>query len=164
MQKSLPLLTVIVCLAVVGIAHGQPRPVDSTPSDYVPQAVQELPSPEILPSMPPGGANFPVQPPAADGWPEPEPEISPNAEKWRYVWFGGRWWYRQPTNRWSYWTEGRWVDYVPPARGNTPPYVQPPPPVRRRWRVGAAAPYYRNPSAPGAAVPYGGAPNPAGYY
>jgi hypothetical protein len=143
MQKFLLLLTAVVISLVAEIALAQPRPFDSTPSDYVPRAVEELPGPEIQPAPQPVIVTYPPLPTSADGRFEQQPDISPNADKWRYVWYGGRWWYRQPTNRWTYWSEGRWVDYLPPARSNTPGYVQPPPPVRRRWQVANPTPFYR---------------------
>lgn len=67
---------------------------------------------------------------------DPGPDISPHAEQWRYSLNGGRWWYFSPERRWHYWSEGRWVEHLPPSRSNTPPYIQPPVPqrpVRRRW-------------------------------
>jgi hypothetical protein len=90
---------------------------------------------------------------------ERPPEISPNAESWRYTYQNGRWWYRSPDRRSLYWSQGRWVEYLPPGRSNTPPYIQPPAPQRpARWRPfgGRLNAYRANP----AAVPYGG----PGYY
>jgi hypothetical protein len=165
MQKSLPLLTAFVLLALAGRGNGQPRPADSSPLDFVPSPEQEL-LPRKVPAAAPAPivVNSGIVPSIAEPWPEPGPQISPHVDKSRYVSYGGRLWYLQPTNRWSYWSEGRWVDYVPPMRGNTPPFVQPPPPVRRHWHVGAWTPYYRYPYAPGPAYPYGGAPYPMGGY
>lgn len=60
------------------------------------------------------------------------PEISPHAEQWRYSFQNGFCWYFTPERRWLYWSQGRWVEYLPPGRSNTPPYVQPPTPAR--WR------------------------------
>jgi hypothetical protein len=87
---------------------------------------------------------------------DPPPEISPNAERWRYSFHNGHWWYFTPQRKWLYWSQGRWVDYLPPGRSNTPPYIQPPVPqrstVRRRLFNG---PYnaYRYNAAP---APFGG--------
>lgn len=98
-------------------------------------------------------------PPGSDY--DPPPDISPNAERWRYSFQNGHWWYLTPQRKWLYWSEGRWVDYLPPGRSNTPPYIQPPVPqrstVRRRWFNG---PYnaYRYNATPGPF--YGG----GGYY
>src|SRR5215469_953604 len=98
---------------------------------------------------------------APDGFYETPPEISPNAERWRYSFHNGNWWYFTPQRKWLYWSQGRWVDYLPPGGGNIPPYVQPPVPqrstVRRRLFNGPYNAYRYNP-APGPF--YGG----GGYY
>ncbi len=162
MRRFLPLSTALFCFALAEKSVGQPKPFNATPNDYVPPSAQEIPQPEILPGPP---ANLPAAGPAwipANIWPDMPPEISPSAEKWRYVYYGGRWWYRQPTNRWSYWTEGHWVDYVVPGRSNAPPYVQPPP-APRRWRLGARPPY-RYPGGPGPTYPGGAGTYPPGAY
>jgi hypothetical protein len=92
---------------------------------------------------------------------DPPPEISPNAERWRYSFHNGSWWYFTPERKWLYWSQGRWVDYLPPGRSNTPPYIQPPVPqrttLRRRLFNGPYNAYRYNP-APGPV--YGG----GGYY
>jgi hypothetical protein len=59
------------------------------------------------------------------------PQISPNAERWRYMNYGGRWWYLQPSNHWSYWSEGRWVEYSS-SRYSATAGLAPPPLPRRR--------------------------------
>ena len=76
------------------------------------------------------------------------PEIPPHAEQWRYSFRNGNWWYFSPERRWLYWSQGRWVDYLPPGRSNTPPYVQPPVAQRQaRWRrfVPRGAPFRSTP-------------------
>ena len=34
-------------------------------------------------------------------------------DSWRYKQVNGTWWYLQPGNRWAYWYNGQWVEYVP---------------------------------------------------
>jgi hypothetical protein len=34
-------------------------------------------------------------------------------ETWRYRKHQGLWWYWLPSNKWVYWTDGRWVPYEP---------------------------------------------------
>jgi hypothetical protein len=182
MSKLLALIIVSAFSVSAGQAFGQPRPYDSTPLDFVPRAEQEIPAPQpqsqlqspptqappvlVNPSAPSATITSPtimsptIMGPTSDI--PPQPEFSPNAEKWRYTWFSGRWWYRQPNNRWSYFSDGRWVDYAPPGRTNASPYILPPPPVRR-WQFGAGR-YYRNPYPPGVAAPYGGPAYPPGGY
>ena len=135
MLRLLP-AALLAWLIVIGRAEGQPRPSDATPLDYIPPVSEAAPS-ELLPA--PAIENTPWAPPAAPRA-DPGPDISPSANRLRYVWYGGRWWYRQPTNRWSYWSQGRWVDYVPPSRGNTQGFIQPPQPVRRPYRSGVWGP------------------------
>ena len=93
---------------------------------------------------------------------DPPPEISPNAEQWRYSFQNGLWWYFTPERRWLYWSQGRWVEYLPPGRSNTPPYVQPPMAHRPRWRPFSAwGNRYRSnpPSVPyGSGAPFSGQP------
>lgn len=87
---------------------------------------------------------------------DPGPEISPNAEQWRYSYQNGCWWYLSPERKWLYWFDGRWVEYLPPSRSNAPPNVQPPVPqrtARRRW----FAPYSAWRYGP-AALPYNAGP------
>jgi hypothetical protein len=83
--------------------------------------------------VPPSGFAPSSLPADCAEWDRP-PEISPNAEQWRYSFQNGSWWYLTPERRWLYWSQGRWVEYLPPNRGNTPPYVQPPVPQAARWR------------------------------
>jgi hypothetical protein len=92
---------------------------------------------------------------ASDNFETP-PEISPNAERWRYSYQNGYWWYASPDRRLLYWSQGRWVEYLPPGRSNTPTYVQPPVPTRQvRWRpfAGRAGVYRPYPTA----MPYNSA-------
>ncbi len=98
--------------------------------------------------------------------PPPAPATSPYAQRGRYVWYGGYWWYFQPTQRWSYWSEGRWVDYVPAGRSTTLQPLPPPPPplaARRRLRTATASPYYRYPAPPSPPLPVEGPPSPTSY-
>ncbi|HVX14758.1 MAG TPA: hypothetical protein VHC22_26450 [Pirellulales bacterium] len=120
-------------------------------------AVLFLPASAAFAQAPPfaAGSAYAANP----GDDERPPEISPNAEAWRYTYRNGGWWYLSPERRWHYWSQGRWVEYLPPGRSNTPSYIQPPAPQRpARWRPfnGRFNAYRANP----AAMPYGG----AGYY
>jgi hypothetical protein len=80
---------------------------------------------------------------------DPPPDISPNAERWRYSFHNGHWWYFTPQRKWLYWSQGRWVDYLPPGRSNTPPFIQPPVPqrstIRRRLFNGPYSAHRYNP-------------------
>ena len=55
----------------------------------------------------------PVEPQAL-----PEPAAT-DATLWRYRYQDGVWWYWLPSNRWVYWSNGRWVDYVAPTTRTT---------------------------------------------
>jgi len=33
------------------------------------------------------------------------------ADRWRYKYYNGQWWYWVPSNRWMIYTDGHWVDY-----------------------------------------------------
>ena len=61
----------------------------------------------------------------------PTPAATDSVDRSRYRYYNGRWWYLLPDNRWVYWENGAWVNYVPPAVGAPAPtayqYVQPPP-------------------------------------
>lgn len=58
----------------------------------------------------------------------PGPAVVDNS--WRYRQHRGAWWYWLPSNRWVYWSNGAWVDYVPgtpvvvtaPSYGISPRY------------------------------------------
>jgi hypothetical protein len=96
------------------------------------------------------------------------PEIPPNADKWRYMWHEGHYWYYQPSGRWSYWSAGRWVEYSASKYANTPPNIHPPAPQRRFGvkRI-VPVPAYPPPGGYGPNVgygPYGAYGDPPGYY
>jgi hypothetical protein len=40
-----------------------------------------------------------------------------DADRWRYRWDGGRWWYYGPNNAWRYYDNGQWTDYAPEYGG-----------------------------------------------
>lgn len=84
----------------------------------------QVPQPGFRPSPLPGES----------GSVDVPPDISPNAEQWRYSFQNGFWWYITPEHRWLYWSQGRWVEHLPPGRSNTPPYLQPPMTQTNRWR------------------------------
>lgn len=91
------------------------------------------------------------------------PEISPNAERWRYSFQNGFWWHFTPERRWLYWSQGHWVEYLPLGRSNSPPYIQPPAmqrPFRRRWLGPPANAYPYSSAVPsyGNGFPYLGQP------
>jgi hypothetical protein len=150
----------LLAFALLPRAHAQPRPSDAEPLDFLPPPVT-VPAPAVpgIPSVP-GIPRAPVDIPPGSALPsnapvEMPPEISPNADKSRYVWHGGRWWYLQPANRWMYWSEGRWVEFQRSRYGSTPAYVQPPA-NPRRWKrlpygtaAGVPPATYRYPAAPG---------------
>lgn len=39
------------------------------------------------------------------------------ADRWRYKFHNGRWWYYDRSNAWSYWAGNAWTRYRPPASG-----------------------------------------------
>jgi hypothetical protein len=49
------------------------------------------------------------------------PEATSVGDSSRYRNYGGVWWYLLPSNRWVYWSNGQWMDFVPTT--------QPPPPI-----------------------------------
>jgi hypothetical protein len=53
-------------------------------------------------------AAFGASPPAAKG---------PTPEHWRYAYFNGDWWYWLPENRWVYWRNGQWNEFLSPTAG-----------------------------------------------
>jgi len=36
-------------------------------------------------------------------------------DRWRYSWYGNRWWYYTPENRWMWYGDAGWTPYVAPA-------------------------------------------------
>lgn len=155
------LFTLLLAVALATSNHVDAQTVPPSPN----RPPVELISPGGSLPAPADGINSTANPPP----PATElPEISPNAEQWRYIFQNGTWWYYLPTKKWMYWSEGRWVDYVPAAYSNAPTYVQPPVPAVYpafpRPRVGVGMPYYYPYSyGPAAVYPYGYA-YPYGYY
>jgi hypothetical protein len=43
-------------------------------------------------------------------------------ENWRFRNYNGTWWYWMPSNRWVYWSNGAWVDFVPTTQPSTVVY------------------------------------------
>jgi hypothetical protein len=143
-----------------------PAPRDVPPDQLVPPPFVPAPNSMAPPEM---------SAPAAMPYAELPPEISPHAERWRYLQYNGLWWYYQPAGRWMYWTEGHWVECpatritrrtVPAAR--PPEYAMPPQPSRPfrpfRANVGVGSPYgaaYYGPNW--GPYPYA-PPGPFGYY
>ena len=49
------------------------------------------------------------------------------ANRWRYRFYNGQWWFYHPSNHWSYWNGNAWTPYqrqanVPPAASQIQPY------------------------------------------
>ena len=57
---------------------------------------------------------------------------------WRYRWYGGRWWYWLPENRWVYSYGNQWLNYVPSAQAYTYYYTP-------NYSYNYAQPYYTSP-------------------
>jgi hypothetical protein len=52
--------------------------------------------------------------------PDPAPaDAAEEAVDWRYRYQDGVWWYWLPSNRWVYWSNGRWVDHFPQTSRTT---------------------------------------------
>ncbi len=66
---------------------------------------------------------------------ESQPQISSNAEAWRYRWSDGRWWHFQPSGQWLYWSGDRWVEYSASRYSATSAMARPPV-SERRWIFG----------------------------
>jgi hypothetical protein len=59
---------------------------------------------------------------------QPVAKVVVRTDPWRYRWYGGRWWYWTPENRWMWYGDGGWTTYVPapaPAVVYSPGYVYP---------------------------------------
>ncbi len=83
---------------------------------------------ELVQPAPLGQPTLRVERPLSDtGAVDPGPEISPSADKWRYVQKDGTWWYYTPEKRWLYWKEGRWVELT--AAPSTPAVASVPAPA-----------------------------------
>ena len=42
-------------------------------------------------------------------------------DAWRYQWYGGRWWYWLPEDRWAYWDNGQWWSHgIVPSTSTAP--------------------------------------------
>lgn len=65
----------------------------------------------------PRGQSPPVKPrPAADALAGQRSDLAPRsspANRWRYTFHDGHWWYYRDGGRWSYWTGADWRDYEP---------------------------------------------------
>jgi len=157
MRVCLFMLLLAIALATSSLVGAQTVPLQIVPPAPTRPPV-ELISPGGLPPTPADRINSTAnQPPPTSEL----PEISPNAEGWRYVWQNGAWWYFLPTKKWMYWSDGRWVEHVPAAYSNAPTYVQPPAPAvypalpRPRVGIGVGVPYYYPYSyGPATANPY----------
>jgi hypothetical protein len=73
-----------------------------------------VPAQEIVPTPDPVGgsktdAGVPVPPgPAASA------TAGAAKDNWRYRWYGGRWWYWTPQNRWLWYNDaGQWAEFSP---------------------------------------------------
>jgi hypothetical protein len=53
------------------------------------------------------------------------PEATPVGDNWRYRNYDGVWWYFLPSNRWVYWSNGEWVDFVSTTQPPPPAYQSP---------------------------------------
>jgi hypothetical protein len=146
----------------------QPATTEAVPKqpDAPSSTLIETAPPALMPPafVPPAAMSTAGMPPASFSSPyvpyEAGPEIPPYGEKWRYMSSNGIYWYFTPQRKWMYWSQGRWVQYEPPAYSNTPVGLQPPVVARpfRRPRVnigvGVGMPYY----------PYGYPYSYPGYY
>ncbi|MBS0210201.1 MAG: hypothetical protein JSS27_14735 [Planctomycetes bacterium] len=114
MRKSIfaGLFSMLAWATAVAVA-GEPVGGPSLPGLPVPDDAPVVPrgviaeevSPAPLPLMPP-----PAPTPGIAPLGELPPDISPYAERWRYVEYNGRWWHYTTNGRWMYWSEGRWVE------------------------------------------------------
>jgi hypothetical protein len=91
---------------------------------------------EVVPAPEPAGTGNVEAGNQAHSAPAASVPADQAADRWRYRWFDGHWWYWTPQNRWMWYNdEGRWIAYqpapAPPAveqverSGNTPVYASP---------------------------------------
>ena len=79
------------------------------------------------------GQEIPPAPPLEAGAPIANSDLAPRAvdvassraDRWRYKWHNGQWWYWLPSERWVIWVDDRWEDYLPPAPAAVTTYSYP---------------------------------------